>query len=484
MGIDALIAAGAELFGGGAAEAGFGAAADAAVAGAAETGLASIPAIGDVAGTGAALAGGTTGLEGTLLAGGSGLGIGDLAAGTAGLGAAGTIADTLGGASGGAGASGLGASAGFGSAADAAASTASDTGLASGTNDIASLVPGGGPTPLGAATPPPTQPSTLGGVQSSNAAIPSNASYTAGQGNVFQTGSGTAYSPTAVPSSAGTSAAGTAGPQGIAGVPDPTAAGDFVGNTSVGGAPLSGQTGVTPAASGGSSTGVSDLLGKAGNSITSNPLQALGVAAGLGGLGYNIYQGQKQTANQNALTAAAQQQAATGQQAFNAGAPIATANASTGQQITAQGQALQQYLTTGQLPPNYQAQVDQAINSYKQQAISQAVAQGQPGDPNLNSSLAQTLAGIDQQRATLTANLANTLFSAGSADISAGGALSSSSAQSLLGAGQNASGLSAQLYQTLVQNDTTQAANTGKAIASLAAALNSKGSNTGTTATS
>ena len=281
-----------------------------------------------------------------------------------------------------------------------------------------------------------------------------------------------------------------AGPPAVADVnADPTA---FQGNSSVGGAPLAGQNGVSPSSS--QSPTIDSLLGKspAANSgssgtgsgisslLGSNPLTSL---ASLAGLGYNIYQGQKQTANQSALTAAAQQQAATGQQAFNAGAPIATANASTGQQITAQGQALQQYLTTGQLPPNYQAQVDQAINSYKQQAISAEVAKGNPGDPNMNSSLAQTLAGIDQQRATLTANLAQTLFSAGSADISAGGALSSSSAQSLLGAGQNASGLSAQLYQTLVQNDTTQAANTGKAIASLAAALNGKGSNTGTTAT-
>ena len=328
------------------------------------------------------------------------------------------------------------------------------------------------------------QPSAFGSVAAGGDSLPSNAQFTSGVGgpaSVFNVG--TAPIANLIPSGTGGAAA-NAGPVGFAGGGDPTA---WQGNSSVNGAPLSGESGVTPSAT--QSPTLDSLFGKSSNSgggssnggssgggfnlLGGNPI-ATGI--GIAGLANNIIQGQNQTFNQKQLAAAAQQQAATGQQAFNAGAPIATANASTGQQITAQGQALQQYLTTGQLPPNYQAQVDQAINSYKQQAISQAVAQGQPGDPNLNSSLAQTLASIDQQRATLTANLANTLFSAGSADISAGGALSSSSAQSLLGAGQNASGLSAQLYQTLVQNDTTQAANTGKAIATLAAALNGKSS--------
>ena len=366
--------------------------------------------------------------------------------------------------------------------ANAAVSSGTSNGL-----DFSSLFSGGsaggGPGVLDPSVPAPTQPTSIGGVTSSNP-LDAFALAPGGANNPAVQGSAGSASP------AGPSAISTAGPPAVADVnADPTA---FQGNSSVGGAPLAGQNGVSPSSS--QSPTIDSLLGKspAANSgssgtgsgisslLGSNPLTSL---ASIAGLGYNIYQGQKQTANQSALTAAAQQQAATGQQAFNAGAPIATANASTGQGITAQGQALQQYLTNGTLPPNYQAQVDQAINSYKQQAISAEVAKGNPGDPNMNSSLAQTLAGIDQQRATLTANLAQTLFSAGSADISAGGALSSSSAQSLLGAGQNASGLSAQLYQTLVQNDTTQAANTGKAIASLAAALNGKGSNTGTTAT-
>jgi hypothetical protein len=346
--------------------------------------------------------------------------------------------------------------------ANAAVSSGTSNGL-----DFSSLFSGGsaggGPGVLDPSVSAPTQPTSIGGVTSSNP-LDAFALAPGGANNPAVQGAAGSVSP------GGASAGALAGSAGVGGF-DPTSLDAQAVNNSVNNPGTGSPTNITPSSSqsptidtllgkppaansgsGGTSSGISSLLGN-------SPLTSI---ASIAGLGYNIYQGQKQTANQNALTAAAQQQAATGQQAFNAGAPIATANASTGQQITAQGQALQQYLTTGQLPPNYQAQVDQAINSYKQQAISAAVAKGQPGDPNMNSSLAQTLAGIDQQRATLTANLA----------------------QSLLGAGQNASGLSAQLYQTLVQNDTTQAANTGKAIASLAAALNSKGSNTGTTATS
>ena len=194
------------------------------------------------------------------------------------------------------------------------------------------------------------------------------------------------------------------------------------------------------------------------------------------GLGYNIYQGQQQTKNQQALAAAAQQQSATSQQAFQAGLPIANANNATGTGLINQGEALQTYLTSGTLPPQYMTQINQAIQSAKTNAISQAASSGQNTDPTQNSVLAAQLAAIDNQMPGMITQVANTLFGAGTSDISAGSGLTTSSAGSLLGAGQGAAGLSDQLYQTLVQNDTTQAANTGKAIASLAAAMNSKSS--------
>jgi hypothetical protein len=169
----------------------------------------------------------------------------------------------------------------------------------------------------------------------------------------------------------------------------------------------------------------------------------LSIGLGAAGLGYNIYSGQKQTANQNALAG---------------DAATATANSTS---LLNQGEALTQYLTNGTLPPAYQQQVDQAINDAKTSAIANAAAQGQPTDPTKNTALATTLAGIDNQRGAMQTQVASQLFSSGAG---------------LINSAQAAAGLSGQLYQALVQNDTTQAANTGKAIATLAAALNGKSS--------
>jgi hypothetical protein len=108
-------------------------------------------------------------------------------------------------------------------------------------------------------------------------------------------------------------------------------------------------------------------------------------------------------------------------------------------------------------------QVDQAIQDAKPRAISNAAAQGLPTDPTKNTTLAATLAGIDNQRAGMVTQVATSLFNSG---------------QGLINSGQSAAGLSGQLYQALVSNDTAQAANIGKAIATLAAALNGKSNTT------
>lgn len=411
-------------------EGGGGAAADlgagAAAAGAADLGAAAgAGGIADLVGTGGALFGGATGLEGTALAGGAGLlDAGAIAGGTAGLGVLGTAADFLG-----AGAATGGA--GFGAAADTAATTAATSGLASGTGDIAA-------TPTISSL---LQPAAMGGTTASSALSPNVANANAAA-SPFDTGTqglpgmsqGTPMTaPSGIP---GGGAAGASAPVGVGGTIDPTAAGAAAGPTSVGGAPLSG----------GSSSSISDLLNKAGSgaikSLTSNPL---GIALGAGGLGYNILQGQKNTKNQNALTADAQ---------------TATANST---QMVASGEAMQKYLTDGTLPPGYQTIVDQAINDAKTTAISNAAGQGQPTDPAQNTALAATLAKIDASKPQMQSQVASQLFSSGS---------------TLVSSGQSAAGLSGQLYQALVANDTTQAANTGKAIATLAAAMNGKSSNT------
>ena len=124
------------------------------------------------------------------------------------------------------------------------------------------------------------------------------------------------------------------------------------------------------------------------------------------------------------------------------------------------GEALQQYLTSGTLPPAYQTQVDQAIADAKTQAISNAAAQGQLTSPPINTALAGALAKIEASKAGMQTQVASQPFSSGS---------------SLVGSGIQSAGLSGQLFEALVQNDTTSAANTGKAIAALAAAMNGKG---------
>lgn len=422
MAIDAIMAAIPELTS-------FGAEAGAATAAAGE-GLAAAGeglTMADIVGTGAGLAGGTTGLEGTLMAGGSGLGLADLAGGTAGLGALGTAADFMGtgGLTGVAGA-GTPTATGFGAAADQALQAAQAGGVAP------------------AAVTPAAQPMTFGGVSSNLS--PSVANANAGA-SVFDTGTAPISNAgiTGSGATAGTGASSVAAPAGVTGGIDPTAAASGTTGTAAGTGGTAGTTGATAAS--GAGTSIADTLKSAGSgalkSLTSNPL---GVALGAAGLGYNMLQGQKQTPNQQALTAEA-----------------AKANANSDQMV-ASGQALQQYLTNGTLPPAYQAQVDQAIDAAKTTAISNAAAQGLPTDPNKNTALAATLAKIDASRPQMQAQVASQLFSSGS---------------SLVSAGQQSANLSSNLYQALVQNDTTSAANTGKAIANLAAALSGKSGSTG-----
>lgn len=368
-------------------------------------------------GSGAGLAGGATGLEGTALAGGADLASLVGAGGGSALDTAHAfldaplasgLADATGAvASGGIESGLLGPTGAAEGGANLAANAATGGNLAT---DIGSLVAG---------------PSTGAGTTA----------VTAGQPNsVFNTGSNPITGTGASGQPAAVSAGSVAAPSGVApttGV-DPTAAAGGASSTAAGGAPATPATPSSP---------ISSLLGSAENSLTKNPL---GVGLGVAGLGYNILQGQKQTANQKAL----QGDAAT-----------ATANSTT---LADKGAALQQYLTNGTLPPNYQSIVDQAINDAKTTAISNAAAQGLPTDPTKNTALAATLAKIDASKAGMQTQVAEQLFSSGA---------------SLVNAGQAAAGLSGQLYQTLVNNDTNAAANTGKAIATLAAALNGKSSN-------
>ena len=401
---------------------GLGSEAAAPAAAAAETGAATIGAgaggaaagggtLADIVGTGAGLAGGTTGLTGTALAGGAGT---DLSAllGTGAATAGGTAADFL------------SAPAASGFNASAVAPTA-----IGGATSIDSL--GLGP-----------------GVANANASAPSSAFTSSASPVANVTGGG---APSAVP--AGASAGSSAAPASVAGNPDATSITSLTGApapngtvpqaagySSLGGpngpAPLGGGTSV-PASTSFSDT-LSGLGDKALSSVTNNPL---GVGLGAAGLGYSIYSGLQNTANEKALTATAQ----------TAGANSAA--------LEQQGQGLVNYLTSGTLPPAYQTQITQSINSAITQAKSAAAAQGLSTDPTQNTALAAQIQEIQNQQPILQEQIAAQLAGTGT---------------SLIGAGASAAGLSGNLYQALVQNDTTQAANAGKAIASLAAALNGK----------
>lgn len=190
------------------------------------------------------------------------------------------------------------------------------------------------------------------------------------------------------------------------------------GLSSVGAGAGAGGNAVT---TGGSGNILDSLVTGATNQITKNPL---GLAAGVAGLGYNIFEGQKTSANEKALEASAASQAASGAQ-------------------------LQNYLNTGTLPPGVQAQVDQATAAAKARIISGYASRGQNADPAQNSALAQELAGVDTSAIALQGQLAT----------------------NLLNSGIQETGMSNNLYQALIQIDQTQATNMGKAIANFAGAL-------------
>lgn len=340
---------------------------------------------------------------------------------------------------------------GAGTGATADSNTAPGTGFI--TSD-ASLT-GGSPT-LGSSTAP-----TLSG----SGAGPSFTDWTQNLGNnqPFASGGTTGI----------TSADATTSPTAAAGVPASSGANlapatSGIGATSLApGAAAAGST--TPADA---TSSWADMLKKG---LTSNPL---GTAISAAGLGYNILNGQKQTANQGALTQVAQQAADRGAAVTNQGVAQVQSNQANAAPLLAQGESLTQPLTTGQLPPQYTQQIDTAINDAKTTAISNAAKNGQPTDPTKNTALAQQLEQIEGQRAQMTTNIANTLFGAGSGLINTATGVGNTSAASLLSGGQNAANLSGQLYTTLTGIDSKQADQTAKAIAALAQSLNSGGSTT------
>jgi hypothetical protein len=430
FGITEAIGAGLAAFGGADILGGLGSAfgiGDAAAGGGAAAATLPGSSIADIVGSGEGLFGGSLGTAGTLAAGGSGLSLADFAGGTAGLGALGTATDFL---------AAPGASA-FNSAALTptafGGATAIDSGLPSGVANANAAVPGGSPALTQGST---ALPGAAGGAPSAvppgasagSVAAPPGIAGSPDATSVFNTGTSAVPGSPATPSSSIASLTGAPG----GGVPG------AAGGTSVGGAPFGAAPPAGPSSSIADMLSPGNLANSAVKSLTSNPL---GIALGAGGLGYSIYEGKQQTANEKALTA---------------DAATATANSTALQQ---QGQGLVNYLTSGTLPAGYQTQIAQAISSAIAAAKSRAAAQGQSTDPAQNTQLQGEIDQINSQQPILQEQIAAQLAGTGT---------------SLIGSGATAAGLSGSLYQALVANDTTQAANAGKAIASLAAAMAGK----------
>ncbi|MDE2098997.1 MAG: hypothetical protein KGL39_17215 [Patescibacteria group bacterium] len=194
--------------------------------------------------------------------------------------------------------------------------------------------------------------------------------------------------------------------------------------------------GTLPIAGGQPAAGGDSFLGGIGKALTpdfSKPGSLIGPAIAGAGLGYNILQGQVALKGENQLSQIAGQEMKT-------------------------GQTLQNYLTTGTLPPGLQASVKQATDAARARAISNMASQGMSTDPRQNTALAAELAQIDQQIPILTAQIGEQLLSSGIA----------------------ASGLSSHVYTQLSKIDQTQTAAIGKAIANMAAALSGRTSVPGT----
>jgi len=168
-------------------------------------------------------------------------------------------------------------------------------------------------------------------------------------------------------------------------------------------------------------SGIEGIPGAVGNQILKNPL---GVAAGTGGLIYNMLQGQKKLPEQNQLQGQANQ-------------------------LSAQGQQFMNYLQTGTLPAGLQAAVDRATQAAKAHIIANAARNGLSTDPTQNSALAQDLASADRNALIAVAQEGEQLFQAGANEVQ----------------------LSSQILEKLMQIDQQQTANMGKAIANFAGAL-------------
>ncbi len=212
-----------------------------------------------------------------------------------------------------------------------------------------------------------------------------------------------------------TSTLGSTADLGLAGLPG--SGGADVALTS---GPLTGGT-----SGGGGASFLSKLGTGALDSITKNPI---GSALAGGGLAMNLLRGNPTDPNQQKL----QEQA---------------------NQLGAQGQALQQYLANGTLPPAMKASLDQATAAAKARIIANHAKNGMSTDPTQNSALAQELSAVET----------NGVAAMAQAQIE------------MMKTGLNATGLSSQLYEMLTKMDRQNNQDLMSSIQNFAAALGGGG---------
>jgi hypothetical protein len=147
-----------------------------------------------------------------------------------------------------------------------------------------------------------------------------------------------------------------------------------------------------------------------------------------------------------------------------------------GQDQTARGAALQQYVATGTLPQGYEDQIQQAAQAAKSTIISNYANRGLPTDPTKNSALAQELAQVDARLPAAREQLAQSLATTGNSIVASGNQTSATgnalTGNALISDGLQSSGISSTIYQTLANLENDQNKQRGAAIANFASALN------------
>lgn len=255
---------------------------------------------------------------------------------------------------------------------------------------------------------------------------------------------------------AGTSA--LAADPGILAINAAAGPGDLATIGSGAGAPLNllGGAASTPAAAADAGGGILSQITGALSPI-SGAIKSASPIIGAAGLGYNLLQGRQQKKAQGDLNALE------AKKSIDA-ANIASADTAAAQPLLASGKTLTQYLATGTLPPEFDAQVKQQIDAAKASIIQGYGARGQSTNPQQNSALAQDLANVDVQAQTLRANLEATLNTAGTQMMTV--------ANQLLASGLSATQLSAELPIQMSQLDIQLDKAMSDSIANFAAALN------------